>query len=129
MPAPLKPRSLTLSLTASDLQKSMHFYTDGLGFAVSEKWEEGGVVNGVMLKAGDVLLGLSQDDFAKGRDRIKGVGMRLYLETEQELGAIAKQAKAAGIALESEPGPLPWGPVGFSLADPDGYKLTIANPA
>lgn len=129
MPAPLKPRSLTLSLTASDLQKSIHFYTDGLGFAVSEKWEEGGVVNGVMLKAGDVLLGLSQDDFAKGRDRIKGVGMRLYLETKQELGAIAKQAKAAGIALESEPGPLPWGPVGFSLADPDGYKLTIANPA
>lgn len=129
MPAPLKPRSLTLSLTASDLQKSIHFYTDGLGFAVSEKWEEGGVVNGVMLKAGDVLLGLSQDDFAKGRDRSKGLGMRLYLETEQDLGAIAKQAKAAGIALESEPGPLPWGPVGFSLADPDGYKLTIANPA
>ena len=125
----LQPRSLTLSLTAADLKKSIHFYTEGLGFAVSEKWEEGGVVNGVMLKAGDVLLGLSQDDFAKGRNRTKGVGMRVYVETAQDLGAIAKQAKAAGIALESEPGPLPWGQMGFSLSDPDGYKLTISNPA
>ena len=127
-PRSLEPRSLTLSLTAADLKKSIHFYTEGLGFAVSEKWEEGGVVNGVMLKAGDTLLGLSQDDFAKGRDRSKGIGMRLYIETAQDLGAIARQAKSAGIALESEPGPLPWGQVGFSLADPDGYKLTISNP-
>lgn len=128
MPAPLKPRSLTLSLTSSDLDKSIHFYTKGLGFDLEEKWEEGGVVQGVMLKAGDVHLGLSQDDFAKGRDRLKGVGLRMHIETDQDLGALARQAKAAGLKLDSEPGQLPWGQMGFSLSDPDGYKLAIANP-
>ncbi|MDQ6888323.1 MAG: VOC family protein [Gemmatimonadota bacterium] len=125
----LKARGLMPSVTAGDLERSLRFYTEGLGFAVAEKFEEGGKVNGVMLKAGGAMIGLSQDDFAKGRDRVKGVGIRLYFETEQDVGAIARRAKTAGIALDTEPGPLPWGPMGFSVTDPDGFKLTISNPA
>ena len=126
--ATLKARSLVPSLTVNDLKRSLGFYTKALGFAVEEEMKEEGEVNGVMLEAGGARLGLSQDDFAKGRNRVKGVGMRLYLETDQDIGELARQAKAAGTTLDNEPGPLPWGPMGFTVTDPDGFKLTIANP-
>lgn len=124
----LQVRTLAPSLTVNDLKKSIHFYTEGLGFAVDEEMKEDGEVLGVMLKAGEASLGISQDDFAKGRDRVKGIGMRLYIETDQDLNALARQAKTAGVTLDQEPGPLPWGPMGFTVTDPDGFKLTITNP-
>ncbi len=125
----LQVRSLVPTITVNDLQRSLKFYRDGLGFAVSEEMNEDGKLIGAMLEAGEAKMGISQDDFAKGRDRVKGVGIRLYLETEQSIEEIAKQAKAAGITPTDGPGPLPWGPMGLTVTDPDGFKLTISNPA
>ena len=125
----LKARSLVPTMTVNDIKRSLKFYKDGLGFVVTEEMKDGGEVKGVMIDAGGATLGLSQDDFAKGRDRVKGVGMRIYLETDQDIEALARQAKAAGITLDAGPGPLPWGPIGFTVTDPDGFKLTISKPA
>ena len=118
--------SLAPTFTVSDLKRSIPFY-EGLGFTVTDEMKEKGELHGVMLEAGGAKLGLAQDDFAKGRDRVKGVGMRLYLETDDDVRAIAKQAKAAGVKLEGDPAPLEWGPLGFTVTDYDGFKLTIAN--
>jgi uncharacterized glyoxalase superfamily protein PhnB len=126
--AALQVRSIQPTFTVSDLDKSIQFYSKGLGFSVTDRMEEKGKLLGVTLEAGEVRLGLSQDDFAKGRDRVKGVGMRLYLETDQDVAALARQAKSVGITLDSEPAPLPWGPMGFTVTDNDGFKLTISNP-
>jgi uncharacterized glyoxalase superfamily protein PhnB len=95
---------------------------------VTDEMKENGELRGVTVEAGGVHLGLSQDDFAKGRNRTKGVGMRFYLETDQDITAVARQAKAAGVTLDSEPAKLPWGPMGFTVTDHDGFKLTISNP-
>jgi uncharacterized glyoxalase superfamily protein PhnB len=124
----LKARGPMPSLTVNDIERSIRFYTEGLGFKVSEEMKDEGKVTGVMLEAGTAHVGLSQDDFSKGRDRVKGVGMRLYFETEQNIEALARQAKAAGVKLDQGPGPLPWGPVAITATDPDGFKVTIANP-
>jgi uncharacterized glyoxalase superfamily protein PhnB len=118
--------SLAPSFTVSDLKRSVEFYR-ALGFNIEEEMKEQGQLQGVMLEAGGARLGLSQDDFAKGRDRVKGVGMRLYLETDDDIRAIAQRAKAAGVTLDSGPEPLPWGPMGLTVTDYDGFKLTIAN--
>lgn len=126
--ATLQARSFAPSLTVNDLKQSIQFYTKALGFKVSEEMKENGELRGVTLEAGGAHLGLSQDDFAKGRNRTKGVGMSLYLETDQDVTALARQAKAAGIRLDREPAPLPWGPMGFTVTDHDGFKLTISNP-
>ncbi|MGH8058941.1 MAG: VOC family protein [Candidatus Entotheonellia bacterium] len=126
--ATLLAQDLSVTLTANDLERSIQFYSEGLGFLVAERMETDGKVSGVMLEAGRAMLALSQDDFAKGRNRVKGVGMGLYLVTDQDIEGLAQKAKAAGISLESEPAPLPWGPMGFTVKDPDGFKLTIANP-
>lgn len=128
MTTTLQARNLSVALTANDLERSLRFYTDGLGFTVDQREESDGKLQGVMLKAGDAWLGLSQDDFAKGRNRVKGVGLSLYFETEQDIHMLAGRAKNAGIKLDREAGPLPWGPVGFSATDPDGFKITVTNP-
>jgi len=124
----LDAKSLMPSLTVNDVTKSIQFYRDGLGFKVGQEWKDNGVLLGAMLEAGNISFGVSQDDFSKGRDRVKGVGMRFYFETEQDINVLAQQAKSAGIKLDDGPGPLSWGPLGFTVTDPDGFKLTIANP-
>jgi uncharacterized glyoxalase superfamily protein PhnB len=128
MTTALKARSLVPTLTANELDRSIRFY-EGLGFSVSEKMEEGGKVLGVMMEAGGATLGISQDDFGKGRDRVKGVGMRLYLETDQDIETLANQAIQSGVRLDQGPAPLPWGPMGFTVTDPDGFRLTISKPS
>ena len=121
----LNAKSMFPSLTASDLTKSLHFYVDGLGFEIADRSETDGVLQFAMLKAGTTMLGIGQDDFKKGRDRTKGVGARFWIQTEQDLVALADRAKAAGLALDADPAPLPWGPMAFALVDPDGFLITI----
>jgi uncharacterized glyoxalase superfamily protein PhnB len=114
------------SFTADDLQKSISFY-EALGFAVSERWEDKGVLQGVMLRAGKTEIGLSQDDWKKGRDRQKGVGVRLLLSTTQNLDEVAARAKSAGITLKSEPFNSEWKTRVFEVVDPSGFLLTISS--
>lgn len=125
----LKASGMEPSLTVNDVAASITFYRAGLGFTVKEEMKDDqGVVAGVRLEAGSVRLGISQDDFSKGRDRVKGTGVRFWIETDQDLEAIAKRAKAAGVKIDHGPAPLPWGPVALAVTDPDGYKLTFLEP-
>ena len=121
----LRLRALQPSFTVDDLERSVRFYTDVLGFIVSERWTDGGVLRGVMLKAGVCELGLSQDDWAKGRDRRKGQGMRIWCKTEQDIDALAARIKAAGGRLTEQPRDQSWGARSLSVDDPDGFGLTI----
>jgi uncharacterized glyoxalase superfamily protein PhnB len=119
---------LSVAISANDVQRSLDFYVKGLGFTEVERMENNGALQGAMIAAGDAYLGVSQDDFSKGRDRKKGVGLSIHIETPQDLKALAQRAKQAGIAFDKELGPLPWGAIGFSLKDPDGLTLFVSNP-
>ena len=125
-PESLRLRSIMPSFTVNDIQRSMEWYRDGLGFFVAERWEEGGRLQGVMLKAGACELGLSQDDFSKGRDRPKGVGFRLWCETAQDVDSIAKRLRGFGGKIVEEPGNR-WDTYGFTAQDPDGFKISITR--
>ncbi len=92
----LQAKTISPTLTVDNLQKSLAFF-EGLGFGVEERWEEKGTLLGVMLRAGEARLNLSQDDWKKGRDRQKGEGMRLYVSTSQDIDQLAAQAKKAGV--------------------------------
>jgi uncharacterized glyoxalase superfamily protein PhnB len=118
---------IQVSLTANDIARSIAFYTNGLGFSIADKHEADGKVVYAELKAGSAEIGVSQDNFAKGRDRVKGTGVRLYLTTPEDLNKLADRAKAAGIKLDSEVAKMPWGQLAFSVTDPDGFAITIAN--
>ena len=123
----LNAKSLMPSLTVDDLERSISFFS-GLGFAVDDRWEQDGKLLGVMLKAGALQLGLSQDDFKKGRDRVKGVGMRLYIEADENIDELAARAKGAGVTLASEPADTEWGTRAFDVKEPSGFLITISSP-
>ncbi len=133
-PAPerRKPESLRLSsiapgITVNDLQASLSWYCDVVGFTIAEKFEHEGEVRGAALVGGVARLMLSQDDWAKGRDRVKGQGLRLYLSTTQDVDDVAAAIKSRGGELASEPADMPWGARTFDLVDPDGFLLTISS--
>src|SRR5437899_2748233 len=67
----LSVRSATPGFTVNDIEKSVAWYRDVLGFTVKERWEREGKLAGVELGAGTVSFLLSQDDWQKGRDRVK----------------------------------------------------------
>jgi len=128
LPETLRLKSFTPSITVNDLARSIAFYEGALGFFVGERWMDGDVVRGVMLKAGASEFALSQDDWKQGRDRKKGLGFRIWCDTAQDLDAIAARVKAAGFALTEEPSDQPsMGIRSFSLDDPDGFHLTISR--
>ena len=124
----LSLRSTTPGFTVNDIQKSIEFYRDVLGFEVMELWKHDGVLGGAEMKAGRVSLYLGQDDWKKGRDRVKGVGFRIYCETAQDLAPIVARIKARGGTLLEELESRPWGSRDFAMADPDGFKITISSP-
>jgi lactoylglutathione lyase len=125
-PQSLRLRTIEPSFTVSDLERSVRFYTDVLGFTSGEQFKnEAGDLQGVMLKAGACQIGLSQDDWAKGRDRQRGVAVRIWCTTGQDVDKLAARAKERGATVTAEPTDEPWGGRSFSVDDPDGFHLTI----
>jgi uncharacterized glyoxalase superfamily protein PhnB len=130
-PARKKPETLRLrtaspSLTVNDLQKSIDWYTKVLGFTINERWEDGGKLTGVEMVAGSVNFYIGQDDWKKGRDRVKGEGFRLYCTTGQDIDVLAEQIKKNGGTLVEEPHD-GMGARMLAVADPDGFKVSISK--
>jgi len=128
-PETFRARSVVVSLTSDDLQESLTWYTDVVGFIVGERFENDGTLRGVSLKAGGIELMLSQDDGGLGQNRVKGQGLRIYFDTAQDVDQLAAAIRTRGGTLASEPQTMPWGSRAFSLVDPSGFKLTIASDA
>jgi uncharacterized glyoxalase superfamily protein PhnB len=122
-----RARTLSASLTVKDLQKSLAWYQDVVGFTVDQKHEREGKLMAVSLKAGDVRLLIGQDDGAKGWDRVKGEGFSLQITTDQNVDEIANRIKEFGGTLDSEPADMPWGARVFRFRDPDGFRLAISS--
>jgi uncharacterized glyoxalase superfamily protein PhnB len=118
--------ALSPSLTATDVQKSAAWYRDVLGFAVDREYAREGRLIAVALQAGAVKILITQDDGARGSDRIKGEGMSLQFTTAQNVDELAQRIKASGGVLDSEPADA-WGARVFRLRDPDGFKLVISS--
>ena len=126
-PESFRARALQVSLTVKDLEKSLAWYTDVLGFAIDRRHERDGRLAAVSLKAGRVRILLGQDDGAKGWDRVKGQGLSLQFSTVQNVDELASRIKSAGGTLDTEPVDVPWGARVFRVSDPDGFKLVFSS--
>ncbi len=123
----LRGRRLDAALTVKDLQKSLAWYCDVVGFTVDRKHEREGKLIAVSLQAGDVRILINQDDGAKGLDRVKGEGFSLQITTDQNIDDIAKRIKEGGSTLDTEPIDTPWGARAFRFRDPDGFRFVISS--
>jgi uncharacterized glyoxalase superfamily protein PhnB len=120
--------AMSVSLTVKDLQKSLAWYHEVLGFSIDRKIERDGQLRGVALKAGNARITINQDDGAKGWERIKGLGFSISITTAENVDEIAQRIKKLTGKLDSEPADMPWGMRLLRLEDPDGYKVSIMRP-
>lgn len=123
----LQAESLQASMTVANLERSVAWYADTLGFEVVQRHEREGRLIAVSLRAGAVRILLAQDDGAKGLERAKGEGMSLQFTTHQNADALATAIKGRGVTLDTEPVTAPHGARIFRLRDPDGFRLTISS--
>ena len=125
-PESFRARELGASLTVRDLETSLAWYTDILGFTIDRKHEREGILFAVSLKAGAVRVLITRDNGAKGADRVKGEGFSLMFTTAQDVDALAARVKARGGTLASEPADA-FGARVFRIVDPDGFRLVISS--
>lgn len=128
--AALNATTMGCSLTCKNIDASIKWYQEALGFAVEMTFEVNGKLGGAIISAGDIRIVLNQDDGKLGWDRVKGQGLYLQLNvaTAKDVDAAAARIKAAGGTLLDEPADRPWGARMFQFKDLDGFKLGVSTP-
>jgi uncharacterized glyoxalase superfamily protein PhnB len=121
-PESLRLRSVSPSFTVNNLEASLAWYRDVMGFTVGKRYDHEGKLVGVELLAGDAFFMLGQDDWKKGKKRSKGEGMRLYCMTAQNVDVLAAEIKARGGKLDHEPTDQEWGMRDFSSRIPTASR-------
>jgi catechol 2,3-dioxygenase-like lactoylglutathione lyase family enzyme len=122
-PETFRARTLSASLAVKDLQKSLTWYRDKIGFYVDKKFERAGRLTAVLLKAGDMRIRITQDDGGTGWDKVKGAGFSLQFTTAQDIDLLAQAIRERGGMVNVEPADM--GGRMLRLRDPDGFTLLI----
>ena len=110
--------------TANDAAATVAWYCDVLGFTIVERWEHDGVFHGAQVASGGVVVNIGQDDWKKGRDRVKGLATRMYITMGRDIDKYAAAIKARGGTLVREPADGS-GARFFEISDPDGFQITF----
>jgi lactoylglutathione lyase len=111
----------------TNMQESLKFYVDGLGFTMANSWKPEGTVRWCMLKLDGVRIML-QEYYPKSKpcDPL-GVGQMPHFICRDAL-KLYREVTTRGVkTCEKEPfvGNNMWF---FSVQDPDGYKLAFESP-
>jgi len=114
----------------SNMEESLRFYVDGLGFEMTKKWIDEGKLRWCWLEIGDAALML-QEFRKEGHNSWKpsckvGEGVTVCFTCADAL-AIYRDAATRGIKTKRNPfvGNALW-VVPFS--DPDGYRIDFESP-
>ena len=115
-------------LRVSDMARSVHYYVDGLGFAVKHRWDVDGKLRWCSLSLGGSTIML-QEFPTTGHDSwvpeaVVGAGVSLCFLCDDAI-AIYREVVSRGIeASEPQVGNSMWV---TSLVDPDGYQLEFES--
>jgi lactoylglutathione lyase len=115
-------------LRVSNMEQSICYYVDGLGFEIKQRWVVDGKLRWCALKLGGATLMLqefrTQGPNAWTADTKCGVGVSLCFQCEDAV-AIYREVTSRGIeASEPEVGNNMWVTM---LSDPDGYKVEFES--
>ena len=112
----------------TDIEASLRFYVDGLGFRLTNEWrpaEAGGRIQWCWLRLGDAGLMLQEYRRDRRPDGPLGQGVSICFLCEDAL-AIYHDIVAKGVAAKR-----PFVGNGLwvtSVQDPDGYRLDFESP-
>ena len=140
----MKPKIGIITLGVSDLQRSLKFYRDGLGFPTHEYKDDAGIVffklEGTWLALyplADLEKDLGEDakraglaaDWGKAAPGGSPVTLAHNEKTKEEVDATVQLAVKAGATLVKQPEEVFWGGYSGYFADPDGHLWEVAyNP-
>ncbi|MFN0102109.1 MAG: VOC family protein [Bryobacteraceae bacterium] len=121
-------REVVPFLRVSDMERSLRFYMDGLGFTMPLKWEVDNKVRWCRLEKDTAAIMLQQfatDGHDSWRPESKvGIGVSIVFICEDAL-EIYRQALACGLKpSEPQVGNAMWV---TSLTDPDGYNIDFES--
>jgi catechol 2,3-dioxygenase-like lactoylglutathione lyase family enzyme len=129
----MEPRITLITLGVADLDRSLAFYRDGLGWTLSSASVDGDVafiqLNGVALALWSRTL-LAEDARLPVDDGWGGITLAQNHASREAVDAAAAAAIRAGGTLLKPPEPTEWGGYSGYVADPDGHPWELAhNPS
>lgn len=135
----MRPRITVLTLGVDDLERSLAFYRDGLGFPtpgiVGREFEHGAVAF-FDLQAGAKLAIWPRESLAHDTGLRQSppssteLSIGHNVRSEREVDAVMQQAERAGAKVVKRPRKTFWGGYAGYFADPDGHLWEVAfNPA
>lgn len=131
----MQPRVSLITLGVDDLERSLRFYRDGLGFPTTWTPEKGVIF---FQTAGVCLALYPYDELAKdvgesfcgvGRQKFGGIALAHNVREKLEVDEILKLAVAAGGRIEKPGQATFWGGYSGYFSDPDGYLWEVAHGA
>jgi catechol 2,3-dioxygenase-like lactoylglutathione lyase family enzyme len=134
----MKPRITVLTLAVDDLDRALHFYRDGLGFATpgifGTEFEHGAVVF-IDLQPGLKLALWPRRSLAHDTGlplqppSATELSLGHNVRSREEVDAVVAQAAAAGAVVVKPAQDTFWGGYGGYFQDPDGHLWEVVwNP-
>lgn len=135
----MKQRINLLTLGVADLEKSMNFYRDGLGWQtqgiVGTEYEHGAVVM-FELENGQLLCLYERNNLAWDSqlklqaESATEFSIGYFVNSDEDVDAVMKQAEHAGARITKPAQKAFWGGYHGYFQDPDGHLWEIGyNPA
>lgn len=121
------------TLTVTDVDASLAFYSDKLGFTSDLRLQDrdGRTFLG-SVEVGDTVIMLESPDPRDPPDAQRGArsGVRLTIcfAEDHDLDAYYAQLRSKDVFIACEIGDRFWGNRDFTVVDPDGYHLVLAKP-
>ncbi len=125
-----------ICLGVRNMEKSIKFYRDGLGFDTNEESNNPAVIffntTGTKFELYPIIR-LAEDINASIPPQIgtgfSGITLAYNVNSKEKVHEIIEQARGAGAKIEKEPQEVFWGGYSSYFSDPDGYYWEVAyNP-
>lgn len=124
MPA-VRITGITPQLRTTDLDASIRFYTEKLGFALGFRWRD--FYAGIC--AGEAEFHLKRVDEPDPSIPYVAEGDHVHLYVHvADVDALAAEFRARGVALIAGPVDRPWGTREFVVRDDQGHTLYFSQP-
>lgn len=127
----MEPRISLITLGVQDLERSLIFYRDGLGFPTTWRIETGVIffqTNGVCLTLYpyNELAKDSSQECLDPRPKFTGIALAHNVRDKEEVAQILELAEAAGGKIVKPAQDAQWGGHSGYFSDPDGYLWEVA---
>jgi catechol 2,3-dioxygenase-like lactoylglutathione lyase family enzyme len=116
--------SVTPQLRTLDIESSIRFYTEKLGFTVDFRYED--FYAGI--RSGAHAIHLKESDCPDPSvEFVRAAGhFHLYLQTD-DVDAVAQHLRAQGVVLIREPADTPWNTRELVLEDDQGHTIYVGE--